>query len=80
MDFLRVQGSVLEVAGEDVDRGIEVMGGSGPGVQAVGDGVEVPLTVDREIGAFGQVLPNQAVGVFGLFVPERGVIVVDRRR
>jgi hypothetical protein len=30
--------------------------GTRPGVEAIGDGIEVVLTVDREIRAFGQVL------------------------
>jgi hypothetical protein len=33
-------------------------------VETVGDEVELRLTMDREIGAFGQVLAQQAVRVF----------------
>src|SRR5258708_11134185 len=39
------------------------MGSARSGVQAVGDGVEFVLTVDREIRALGQVLAQQPVGV-----------------
>src|SRR5471032_1771941 len=36
---------------------------SGPTVQTVGNGIEFVLTVDREVGAFGQILAKQSVGV-----------------
>ena len=36
---------------------------SGPTVQTVGNGIEFVLTVDREVGAFGQILAKQFVGV-----------------
>src|SRR5437660_12497648 len=37
---------------------------TGPVVERVGGGVEVVLAVDGEVGAFGEVLAGQAVGVF----------------
>ena len=40
------------------------MGCARPVVQAVGDSIEFVLCVDREVGSFGQVLSQQAVGVF----------------
>ena len=36
---------------------------SGPTVQTVGNGIEFVLTVDREVGVFGQILAKQSVGV-----------------
>ena len=36
---------------------------SGPTVQTVGNGIEFVLTVGREVGAFGQILAKQSVGV-----------------
>ena len=39
------------------------MGSARSVVEAVGDGIELVLTVDREVGALGQVLAQQPVGV-----------------
>ena len=39
------------------------MCGTRPAVETIGDGVEVILTVDREVSALGQILAQQAVGV-----------------
>lgn len=44
-------------------RGVPVEGLSGAGVEFVGDGVQVGLGVDGQVGAFGEVLAEQAVGV-----------------
>src|SRR6195952_3938389 len=43
---------------------MERVSGAGAAVQAVGDSVEFVLTVDREVRAFRQILPQQPVGVF----------------
>ncbi len=40
------------------------MGGAGSIVQAVGNVVEFGLSVDGQIGAFGQVVPQQPTLVF----------------
>ncbi len=40
-----------------------VQRGPRAGVEAVGDGIEFLLGVDGQVGAFGQVLAQQAVGV-----------------
>ena len=53
----------FEHRGEDLQRRLEGMRGAGSIVQAVGDGVEFLLGVHRQIGALGQVLPQQPVGV-----------------
>jgi len=39
------------------------MCGTRPAVETVGDGVEVILTIDREVRALWQILAQQAVGV-----------------
>jgi hypothetical protein len=39
------------------------MRGTRPAVEAIGDSVEVILTVDREVSALGQILAQQTVGV-----------------
>ena len=43
-------------AGEDFERRVECMCGTRPAVETIGDGVEVILTVDREVSALGQIL------------------------
>ena len=48
---------------EDLQRGKPVVRRARSGVHAVGDGVEFVLRVDRQIGALGQVLAQQPVGV-----------------
>ena len=48
--------------GEHSERGVEAMGGAGPAVQAVSNGVQFVLAVHAQIGALGQVL-EQPVGV-----------------
>lgn len=48
---------------EDLNGQAEVVGSSGTPVQAVGDGVQIGLTVHGKIGALGEVLAQQAVGV-----------------
>ena len=40
------------------------MGGTRSIVQAVGNDVEVCLTIHGKIGAFGQILAQQAIGIF----------------
>ena len=42
---------------------MERVSGARPAVQAVGDHVEFVLTVEREVGAFRQILAQQPVGV-----------------
>lgn len=47
------------------------MCGTRPAVEAVGDGVEVILTVDRKVRALGWILAQQTVGVpAGATLPE----------
>jgi hypothetical protein len=53
-----------EYRDEDLQRRVEGMRGAGSIVQAVGDGVEFSPGVDGQIGALGQVLPQQPIGVF----------------
>ena len=48
---------------EDLQRGKPVVCGTRSGIEAVGDGIEFSLRVDRQIGALGQVLAQEAVGV-----------------
>ena len=43
---------------------MEGVSGARPAVQTVGNGVKFVLTVDGKVGAFGQILAQQAVGVF----------------
>lgn len=49
---------------EDLQRRVPVQRGPRAGVEAVGDGIEFLLGVDGQVGAFGQVLAQQTVGVF----------------
>src|SRR5258708_24983955 len=42
---------------------MKCMGSARSAVEAVGDGIEFVLTVDREVGAFWQVLTQQPVGI-----------------
>lgn len=44
-----------------------------PAVQTVGNGVEVILTVDRKVRAFGQMLAQKSVGVFAGAASPRAV-------
>ncbi len=53
----------FEHRGEDLQWGVEGMRGAGSIVQAVGDGVELSLGVHRQIGALGEVLPQQSIAV-----------------
>jgi hypothetical protein len=53
------------------------MGWTSPAVQAVGDSIEFILAVDREVGAFGQVLTQQSVGVFASAALPRAVRVAE---
>ncbi len=48
---------------EDDEWRLEAVRGAWPGVQAVGDSVELFLAVDAQVRALGQVLAQQAVGV-----------------
>ena len=48
---------------EDLDGRAEVVRGSGSPVQTVGDGVQIGLSVLGKIGALGEVLAQQAIGV-----------------
>ncbi len=59
----------FEHCGEDLQRGVEGMRGAGSIVQAVGNVVEFGLSVDGQIGALGQVLPQQPVGVLPSSTP-----------
>lgn len=43
---------------------MEVVSCTRPAIQTVGDGVGFVVTVDRKVGAFGQILSQQPVGVF----------------
>ena len=43
---------------------MEGVSGARPTVQTVSNGVKFVLTVDRKVGAFGQILAQQSVGVF----------------
>ncbi len=49
---------------EDVERGVEGMRNAASVVQVVGDSVDFGLRVARQIGALGQVLPQQPIRVF----------------
>src|SRR6202051_5409291 len=42
---------------------MKCMGSARSAVEAVGDGIEFVLTVDREVSTLGQILPQQPVGV-----------------
>jgi hypothetical protein len=46
--------SKFKHAGEDFEWRVECMRGTRPAVKAIGDGVEVILTVDREVSALAQ--------------------------
>ena len=59
----------FEHRSEDLQRGVEGMRGAGSIVQAVGNGVEFSLGVHGQIGALGQVLPQQPVGVLPSSTP-----------
>lgn len=60
--------------------GLPAEGFTWAGVEFGGDGVEVLTGVGREIGSLGEILPEQAVGVFvGASLPGTGgVTEVDR--
>ena len=49
---------------KDLVRRQEVEHFAGPVVEAFGDFVEIVLAMSAEVGAFGQILPDQPVGVF----------------
>lgn len=49
--------------GEDLRGRVVAMCGAGSSVELVSDGIELGLSVDGQIGALGEVLPQQAVGV-----------------
>ena len=53
----------LEHRGEDLQGRVEGVRRTWSVVQAVGDGIELGLGVDGQIGALGQVLAQQPVGV-----------------
>ena len=53
----------LEHSSEHFKWGVERMGCAWSVVQAVGDGVEFGLGMSRQVGALGQVLAQQPVGV-----------------
>ncbi|BBQ02590.1 hypothetical protein BSFA1_77180 (plasmid) [Burkholderia sp. SFA1] len=53
-----------ECGGEDLEWRMKGVSGARPAVQTVGNGVKFVLTVDRKVGAFGQILAQQSVGVF----------------
>lgn len=46
-------------------------------VQAVGDRIEFALVVDREVGALGQILPQQPVGVLASISSPRAVRIAE---
>jgi hypothetical protein len=71
----------FEHRAEHIQRGVEGVRGARSVGQAVGYGVEFGLGVCRQIGALGQVLPQQSVGVLaGSTLPRAmGVAEVDLR-
>jgi transcriptional regulator GlxA family with amidase domain len=58
--FLKRVGQGLR---EHLKRGMPIVRSARSGVQAVGDGVEFVLSEDAQVGALGQVLPDEPVGV-----------------
>ena len=52
-----------EHPGEDDEWRLEAVRGAWPGVQAVGNSIELFLTIDAQVRSLGQVLAQQAVGV-----------------
>src|SRR4051794_18685682 len=58
-----VSGSCGEVLVKDLGGGSPSERLAGPAVERVGDGGKVVGAVSREVGALGEVLPEQAVGV-----------------
>jgi hypothetical protein len=52
-----------EHRGDHLERRVKVVRSPGSMVKAIGDRIEFVLAVDRQIGALGQVLAQQAVGV-----------------
>ncbi|CAG4902221.1 hypothetical protein R54767_02829 [Paraburkholderia gardini] len=69
-----------EYSSKDFGRGMERVSGAWPGVEVVGKGIEIVLGEGAQVGAFGQVLAQQAVGVLaGAALPgTAGVTEVDR--
>jgi hypothetical protein len=67
----------FEHCGEDLQRGVEGMRRAGSIVQAVGNVVEFGLRVDGQIGALGQVLPQQPIGVLAGATLPRAVGVAE---
>ena len=53
---------------EDLQRRVPIVRRAWPGVEAVGDGIEFVLHVDRRIGALGQVLAPLALWTFAAIV------------
>ena len=52
-----------EHSSKDFERGMERVSGAWPSVEAVGSGIEIVLGEGAQVGALGQVLAQQAVGV-----------------
>ena len=71
--------SEIEHLCEDLKRRAERMGCARSAVEAVGDGIEFVLAVQRQVGALGQVLAQQPIGVLaGAALPRAvGVAEVD---
>ena len=59
---------------------MERVGCARPAVQAVGDGIELVLSVDGEVGALRQILTKQPVGVFAGPALPRAVRVAEVTR
>src|SRR5215475_671701 len=76
---LMSSGGCNEELVEGFGGGVVAEGFAGAGVELVGDGVELVLGVGAQVGAFGQVVADQAVGVLvGAALPGRvGVGEVD---
>ncbi len=62
---------------EHFQRGLPVVRSAGPGVQTVGDGVELVLAEDAEVGAPRQVLADETIGVLAGAALPRAVRVAE---
>lgn len=62
---------------EDLQRRLPVVRDPGPRIEAVGDGVQVRLRRHRQVGALGQVLADQPVGVLAGAALSRAVRVAE---
>lgn len=62
---------------EHLQRREPLVRGTRMGIHALGNGVELRLQVDRQIGALGQVLAQQAIGVLAGAALPRAVRVAE---